>query len=153
MPVNLKELAEFIAEAKKNTYAGERETKTEPDDSRNLDYRKGNYIYKDRYFGSDRFGGEEVVWFREHPIWLMNYFGGIVNRRIDSEKVFAFLKKALSQVHVYAPFRGPSFYREGDFEYLNSSIGDVRRFKGTEEITYKKEIVHKLEYAGGIITE
>lgn len=153
MHINLQELAQYIVRAKKNTYAGKGEGERESDDSKSLQYEEGNYVYRDRYFGSERFGGEEVVWFKGKPVWLMNYYGGVEKKIVDSEKVFAFLRKALLQVSVDRPFRGPRFYKEDDFEYTDSSSGDTTCFKGTEEITYRGETVHRLEYAGGIITD
>ena len=153
MLVNLQELARFIVEAKKNTFAGEGEGKRESDDSKNLHFKQGNYVYRDRYFGSERFGGEEIVWFKGKPVWLMNYYGGIEKKIVDSEVVFAFLRKALLQISVDCPFRGPRFYKEDNFKYADSSSGDATCFKGTEEIAYRGEIIHRLEYAGGVIED
>jgi len=152
MSINLQELAQFIVKAKRNTYAGEGEGLRGPDESKNLQFTDGDYVYRDKYFGSEKFGGEEVVWFKEKPLWLMNYYGGIEKKIVDSERVFDFLRKALLQASSDKPFRGPCFYKEGDFEYVGSSTGDIKCFKGKEEITYQREIVHRLEYAGGIIT-
>jgi len=153
MQVDLEELALFVAKAKRNTYAGKREGQREPDDSKNFHYKEGDHVYKDRYFGSDRFGGEEVVWFKEKPVWLMNYYGGIEKKTVDSERVFAFLRKAILQVSSQRPFRGPHSYKEGDFEYADVSSGDIRGFKGTEKITYRGETVHRLEYSGGVVSD
>jgi len=137
---------------KKNTYAGKGEGRIESDDSKNLQYKEGDYIYRDRYFGSERFGGEEVVWFKGKPVWLMNYYGGIEKKAVDSEKIFAFLRNALLQVSPDKPFRGPRFCREDDFKYTNSSTGDIICFKGTEKATFRRETIHRLGYAGGIIS-
>jgi len=153
MQMNLQELARFIVKAKRNTYARKGEGLRSEDESKNLQYKEGDYFYRDRYFGSEKFGGEEVVWFKEKPVWLMNYYGGIEKKIVDSERVFAFLRQALLQVSVDRPFRGPRFYKEGNFEYVDSSTGDIKCFKGREEITYQEETVHRLEYAGGIISK
>jgi len=47
------------------------------------------------------------------------------------------------------PFRGPSRFNEGDFEYLNEVEGDIYKVKGTETIYFKGEKVYQLEYHGG----
>jgi hypothetical protein len=151
--IDLRELAQFIVKAKKNTYAGEREGQRESDDSKNLQYKEGSYVYRDRYFGSERFGGVEVVWFKDKPVWLMNYYGGIEKKSIDSETVFSILRKALLRVSSNRPFRGPRLYEEEDFEYRDSSFGDITEFSGTEEILYRGETIHRVRYAGGIIKE
>jgi len=148
--MNLQEFARFIVNAKKNTYAGRGEGRRDADGSKNLQFTEGEYTYKDRYFGSERFGGEEVVWVKDKPVWLMNYYGRIEKKTVDSETVFAFLRKALLQVSSDRPFRGPHHYEEGDLEYINSSNGDLTCFKGTEEITCRGETVYKLEYNGGV---
>jgi len=151
MQVNLQELAQFLVKAKRNTYAGGGAEQTGTDESKNLQYKWGDYVYRDRYFGSEKFGGEEVVWFKEKPVWLMNYYGGIEKKIIDSERVFGFLRKALLQVSSDRPFRGPCLYKEGDFEYIDSNSGDITRFQGTEEITYRGKTVHRVKYAGGVL--
>jgi len=152
MQVNLEELALFVVKAKRNTYAGRGEGQRQSDDSKNLQYVEGDYVYRDRYFGSERFGGEEVVWFKEKPVWLMNYYGGIEKNIVDSERVFAFLRKALLQVSSDRPFRGPRAHKEGDFEYTDSSSGDITCFHGKEEIKYCAETIYRLTYSGGAIT-
>jgi len=153
MDVNLEELARFLFKAKRNTYAGGGEGMKGLDKSKNFQFKEGEYVYKDRYFGSDRFGGEEVVWLKEEPIWLMNYYGGIIKKIIDSTTVFAFLRKALSQVSYDRPFRGPNSCKEGDFEYKISCSGDITWFRGTEEILYRGETVYRLGYFGGVTKE
>lgn len=153
MNINLHELVQFLVKAKRNTYAGRGAETVGPDGSKNLQYKEGDYVYKDRYFGSERFGGEEVVWLKGKAVWLMNYNGGITKKIVDSKTVFSFLRKALLQVPADSPFRGPHFYKEGDFEYVDSSSGDITCFRGTEEILYHGEIVHRVEYTGGIIKE
>lgn len=153
MDANLEELAQFLVKAKQNTYASGGEGIKGLDKSKNFRFKEGEYVYRDRYFGSERFGGEEVVWLKEEPIWLMNYYGGIIKKIIDSTTVFAFLRKALSQVSSDRPFRGPNSYEEGDFEYKNSSAGDMKWFKGTEVILYQGETVYRLVYVGGVLRE
>lgn len=103
------ELNEFLVKAKKNTYAksGEGgETKLE-DGTRELTYEEGGFKYRDRYFGSKDFVGEEIVWKNNQPIWGMNYYGFMLPAPVDSKKFLQFLKKALSAVEPSKPFRGP----------------------------------------------
>jgi hypothetical protein len=149
MQVSPQELEEFITKAKKATYASKGEGQTEADGSKTLQFKDGEFTYRDKYFGSYGFGGEEVVWFKEKPVWVMNYYGRIEKRIIDPETIFVFLRRALLKIHPKRPFRGPNHYEEADFEYTNSNIGDITRFIGTEQIAYKGETVYKLEYHGG----
>jgi len=151
MDLNLQELAQFLIKAKKSTYAGGRAQTTGADKSKNLQFKKGKYLYRDRYFGSERFGGEEIVWQKGEPVWLMNYNGGMTKRTLDKETVFAFLRQALMQVSIEKPFRGPLSFVRDDLHYKNLILGDIIWFEGTEEILYRGETVYRVEYSGGII--
>lgn len=58
-----KKLLDFILKAKKSTYAGaENDSKNILNDgSKEFIYAEDNYSYRDRYFGSDPFAGQEVI--------------------------------------------------------------------------------------------
>ena len=77
--INLKELADFLNEANKHTYAADGK-KVEPTrlKSDDLEYQKGDLIYHDTYFGAGDFIGEEIVYKREVPVWGANYHGGFI---------------------------------------------------------------------------
>ncbi|PJB08627.1 hypothetical protein CO122_01295, partial [bacterium (Candidatus Gribaldobacteria) CG_4_9_14_3_um_filter_33_9] len=57
------------------------------------------------------------------------------------------LKKVLEN----KPFRGPDNFKQGDFEYFNKVEGVVENFQGEEAIFYKKQLVYKLNYHGGLV--
>jgi len=67
-------------------------------------------------------------------------------------RTLAKVKGELLQVSSDKPFRGPRFCREDDFKYTNSSTGDIICFKGTEKATFRRETIHRLGYACGIIS-
>ena len=54
----------FLIEAKKQTYANENAPKIDSSrlNSKDYEYKKGNMIYHDTYFGGTNFIGEEVVY-------------------------------------------------------------------------------------------
>ena len=147
------ELTKFLALAKTNTYAT-----TEEDDENILDdgckelkFSKGNFRYRDRYFGSDPFIGEEIIWKDDKIIWGMNYYGTTTSDIVPVKEIYGFLKTALQKITQEKPFRGPENFKNNDFEYLNSSKGDINLFKGEEIIKYKEKEVYKLHYHGGKI--
>ena len=145
-------LEEFLVEAKINTYASEGEfgeTKL-VDGSKELRFGKCGFKYRDRYFGSDFFVGEEVVFENEKPIWGMNYYGKATSD-IRSSIIYDFLKEALKRVTPEKPFRGPDSFKSDDWEYVNRSKGNVEQFIGEEQVLFKGEIVYKLNYHGGLI--
>jgi len=147
------ELVDFIVKAKKQTYASGKPARKLGDCFEEFVYEEGDYRYRDRYHAKDPkpFGGEEIVWQNGKAIWIMNYYGHILSDKIDSNKVYGFLRKAMSLVDDQRPFRGPSHHKEGDFEYIHESKGDVSRFGGTEKIFFQGKEVYRLEYHGGTL--
>lgn len=145
--IDKKELLGFIARAHKNTYAAPKELREkhkckEPILSGHKDYhfKEGDWEYHDSYAGSDWAPGREVVFLKGTPVWAMSYQGKH-NEKYPSEffqeQAFPFLKTALRNVSEDMPFRGPSRFKEGDFEYQFNIEGDFQYFKGRETITFK----------------
>ena len=146
-------LKEFIVKAKRNTYARGIKPKILEDGFEEFVYEEEKYRYRDRYHAKDPkpFGGEEVIWQNGKAIWMMNYYGYMLSNEVDSEIVYEFLRKAMGLVDEQRPFRGPSNFKEGDFEYKDTSEGDIKRFKGTEKIFHNGKNVYTLEYHGGMV--
>lgn len=146
-------LNEFLVKAKINTYAGGGGEKRLEDGGRELVYEDGNLKYRDIYFGSDYFIGEEVVWSDGKVVWGMNYYGKTLSKLISLEKIGTFLKKALKLVTKNRPFRGPNELVDGDFKYRDTSTGGIENFEGTEVIFYRGEKVYELKYHGGVVNK
>ena len=143
----------FLVKAKKKTYAsngefGERKLK---DGAKELIFKENNFYYRDRYYGSKIFIGEEVVLKDNKPFWIMNYFGGCLSDNCPSSKIYVFLKKCLKKVNTNTIFRGPEKFKINYFVYKNKIKGDVKNFYGEEFIYYKNKKVYKLNYHGGLI--
>ena len=149
-----KELVQFLLDAKKSTYAGAKgDGKTiVTDGSMEFNYSDDTYTYRDRYFGSDPFVGEEVVFLNDKAIWVMNYRGYIIDKTINERKVYGFLKKSLMEVLEGAPFRGPSQFTSGDYKYTSEFKGDPDSFVGSESISHKNTKVYELFFHGGVIS-
>jgi len=142
-------LPEFLTEAKRATYAGNGAEKKLPDGSRELNYEKGQLKYRDRYFGSKLFSGQEIIFNKDKPVWSMNYYGKSIKEFIFTEGIYSFLRKALSKVAEDSPFRGPKKFAEGLWGYENKWEGNLDEFSGEEKIFYKDKLVYKLRYHGG----
>lgn len=158
--INLEELAKFLVEAKRNTYASvnKMKIKLERPSFDELEYENGIFYYRDSYSGFFQAPGMEVVRIggkNGKPIWTMAYYGGMLNKfnkDIDfAKQVFNFLKKALKEVPIKIPFRGPINFKENNFEYINNTKGDITRFIGHEKILYKGKEVFNQDYGGGLI--
>jgi len=147
------ELNDFLIKAKINTYAsrGELAESILEDESKELVYKEGEWKYRDRYFGSNKFTGEEIIWQNGRVIWGMNYYGKCLTNIVSSKEVYQFLKKALRQVQKDRPFRGPIELIEDDWKYFDKSIGDIDDFDGYEKIFFQEKLVYELKYHGGIV--
>ena len=146
------ELNNFLVEAKVNTYAsnGESGETKLADGSKEFRFEKEGFKYRDRYFGSRTFIGEEIVFQNEEPIWSMNYYGGVVSG-VESSSAYEFLKEALQKVSLEKPFRGPDNFKKNDWEYMNRPEGSIEKFIGEETISFKGKVIYKLNYRGGVI--
>ncbi len=147
------ELSEFLIKAKNKTYAsnGEGGEKILQDGCKELEYKEKNLYYRDRYYGFNPFIGEEVVFDNGEFIWGMNYYGGVLGDQISAIDVYKFLQKAMRLVSEDRPYRGPSNYIEGNFEYTDKSEGNIECFNGIEKIFFRGEKVYTLRYHGGKI--
>ena len=99
MRIDLKQLANFLNEANKNTYANKDAPKASSSRLKSEDYHfeKDGLIYHDTYFGSRDFMGEEVVYKAYEPVWGLNYYGFILSETTNEKELYGFLRQALVQ--------------------------------------------------------
>jgi hypothetical protein len=151
-----KRLYEFLVKAKTATYAaGEKAKKiVEADKSTTLIFKEDDFRYHDNYFGGEPFGGREVVFFQNEPVYIMTYYGSVSESVSEFKTIYNFLQKALLLIPKDYPFRGPSDYSEGSLAYKNSHTGEIDNFFGEEIITFMdgKEI-YRAKYAGGYVNQ
>lgn len=153
------ELVEFLLEAKRWTYAAQGDdASVEPalSGSKQLEHRRGEYVYRDIYFGIRRFVGQETVCHAGRPVWSMAYGGGILQSNAEIDKirsVYAFLREAMRQVSLEQPYRGPLIHHRSPYTYTCSSTGDMDTFWGVEEISDCSGVVYRLHFAGGRVDE
>lgn len=152
------ELAAFLVEAKRRTYAGSGNTATEVPPalpgSKQLEYRAGNHLYRDVYYGTRFFVGQETAFIDELEVWSMCYSGGVrqeFSDRREAADIYAFLRKALLAVASDSPFRGPPTLVDGDLEYAVEFAGNISRFHGVERIRRLDCEVYELRFSGGIV--
>ena len=147
------ELDEFLIKAKTGTYASNSEANEQKlaDGCLELTYSEGEFSYRDRYFGFDPFVGQEIVFQDGKAIWSMNYYGRTVDKKYPAAQIYAFLQKAMRQVTLERPFRGPSTFEEGAYMYNDESTGTVESFSGVERILFNRHKVYRLKYHGGMI--
>lgn len=149
-------IRDFLIEAKKSTYANGTAEKIESSrlDSKDYEYKKGNMLYHDTYFGGTNFIGEEVVYIDNKIYWAMNYYGVTLDENLGEEAMDNALRPALMQVGVsenIIPVRGPREYKNGDFKYTFEVCGDLTNFSGIETIYKNDKKVYELKCNGGLI--
>lgn len=159
MNIDLKQLTNFIGEANKAGYAssqGNNSTK-EANGSTTIIYQKGLWLFNDNYFGGEPYGGREVVFYDNKPVFMMVYYGRISDKNFDSKDIYSFLQKALKLFPEDKPFRGPSILEEEiddkKMRYENNWRGEIDYFSGEEKIFINDEQVYDAKYAGGLVDQ
>ena len=101
-----------------------------------ISFRDGNFYLLDRYCvvsKSQKSAGTTTIWYRDEPVWVMNYGG------FYEESAIVFLKRALLEAYKEREFvggRGPIFYSENEgLNYVNRPLlEDFAKFEGREEV-------------------
>ncbi|MCK1733769.1 hypothetical protein IVA79_07290 [Bradyrhizobium sp. 138] len=151
------DLAAFLVEAKRRTYAGldDDATVAAPSlaGSKQLEHRAPPYAYRDIYFGMGFFVG--TVSRDERLIWSMSYSGGVRAEIGDRETLLAiykFLRQALLGVRVEQPYRGRPLFEQAGMVYRNEIEGALDRFHGVETIARQDGVpLYELRYSGGLL--
>ncbi len=151
--MDLNQLPQFLVQAKINTYAksGEDQATVLADGQKSFEFEAGSFKYVDTYSGFNPFSGKETVFYLGQAIWEMSYQGEVLAPGVEPKEVYQFLKQALGQVNVGQPFRGPSHFSDGGFEYRNKVEGDINKFQGKETISIDNQEVYHSHYFGGVI--
>lgn len=154
---DLQQLAKFLIEAKKQTYASGDEAKvtSSREGSNDYEYTDGSLTYHDTYFGGVKFIGEEVVYNSDkQAYWGMNYRGETLRLDMSEAAMDAVLRPALSMVGEDAdviPVRGPRRFERYGYVYEFEVEGTLESFNGHETISKDGEIIYRLSCNGGRI--
>ena len=152
-----KELNEFLGKAMLATYAGSGPEADSGTGFTELEFKEGDYLYRDSYTGFFQSWGREVVWYNGKPFWVHVYGGGMKEEFWDDKdfahQTFQFLKKALSEGEKIEEFqpRGPKLFSDGDWKYECEWIGNITQFEGSENISLKDKIVFTHHFFGGLV--
>jgi hypothetical protein len=144
------DLVKFLIKARRATYAipdGE----SSEDGGEQLTYMAGSMAYRDRYFGMNPYGGQELVWNVGHVVWMMNYYAEVTSDDIPLSDIYEFQRLVMGNPVEEKPMRGASGFRQGDFEYRNTSEGNLEGFTGREVILHRGKEVYWMVYHGGIV--
>lgn len=144
----LDDLMRFRLKANKNTYAAfMNEVKSIRLNSHDFRYEEGPFVYYDTYLGGEQFAGEEAIWRKGQAVYAMNYMGRVIRDSFSGN----FLKEALRAATIEMPYRGPEFYRAGEYTYKCKVSGNFVWFQGYEEIFYSNEKIYECYFHGGVL--
>lgn len=157
--INIADLIEIRRKSIELGYASGKKPEADPlrDGFKGFVYKDGEWEARDSYTGYFRSWGEESVRFKNLPVWVCLYGGGMTDKYLgDSElahRTFEFLKFVLITQTAMDKFnpRGPNGLRDGDWFYENEFIGDITKFRGSEAIKNKNEIVFTHDFIGGLV--
>lgn len=150
-----KALKKFLIETKKAGY-GVGNSKAwikEKDGSTTIPFELGDWRMHDNFFGGEPWGGREVVFFKEKPVWIMVMYGAVDSSINNFEEVYGFLQKSLRNQPKDLPLRGPKLFQEEDFVYKNKTIGNLENFIGEEVILKNNKQIYKMNYSGGLVDQ
>ena len=154
--IDLKKLCKFLVEAKKSTYAAGEAVKKiiENDKSTTLIYEVDDWKYQDNYFGGEPYGGREIAFFKNQPVYIMVYYGWVNESVTDFKAVYKVLQGALTLIPENKPFRGPEKYSQDNLSYINIFDGEIDNFFGEEKIISSDgEELYKAKYIGGLVDQ
>jgi len=149
------DLSRFLLYCGREGYAsvGDNGTTKESDGSTTILIKQGEFTFHDNYFGGEPYGGREVVFYQNKTVWMMVYYGLVLDLKADMKPVYGFLRKALAAVPDEAPFRGPNKLISGDLTYTNRWQGEVTRFSGEEFIAKGGQVIYQANYLGGFVDQ
>jgi hypothetical protein len=149
----IQELTDFIVCAKATTYVGSgKKSLSYRPGALDLQFHDGDFAYLDSYFGGTDFIGQEVVYFESNPVWVMNYYGYILQPdMIEAVQAGNVIKLSLQQLYKEGRFLGGFEHRVDEFLYTDANEGDVVHFQGKEWINRDDVRVYELIYHGGLV--
>ncbi len=147
---SLEQLNTFIVSAKAATYVGggAKSLSYRPG-SHDLQFHEGDFSYLDSYFGGADFLGQEVVYHEGKPVWVMNYYGRILEpEMIAAAEAGRVIQESLSKMYEEGRFLGGFEHEISGDTYVDTNEGDVASFTGREWI--EREGV---KVTGGLVKE
>lgn len=153
--MNEQELVEFVREAGLHTYADpnapKRATPYRPQ-CEEYEYTRGDWTYLDSYAWMRDGGGAEIVYYQGKPVWVMNYYGFLINSD-DAKEIYGFLHEALRLRHPVLPVRGDTLEDSArGLRYgVEFSRAEIGAFVGVERIFKSGAQVYECYFHGGLV--
>ncbi len=144
------DLIDFLVVARRETYAIPDGTDV-GDGTRHMLFDSRPWRYRDRYAGTNPYGGHEIVWRDGAVVWMQNYMAEIVCDLRPMDEIYGFQREVLAQPDRDHLMRGPAQFVRGSYCYANSVEGTLARFSGIETITHDGTPVYRMIFHGGVV--
>lgn len=148
------EIHSFLKRSNEAGYANpEVHSTNETDGSHTIKYAEGDWKFHDNYFGGEPFGGREVIFYKNKPVFIMVYYGSITNFVKPIDEVYAFLKQALLLGNSHEiPVRGPMVFEDiRGWKYEFEVKGALESFSGVEKIFFEDKCIYEAFVSGGVV--
>ncbi len=151
---SITEIESFLKRSNEAGYANPAvQSVDEEDGSHTIQHQEGDWKFHDNYFGGEPYAGREVVFYKDSPVFVMVYYGHIMDTKRTINDVYAFLKQALllGNSHII-PVRGPMrFEKAGGMRYEFQVHGTLASFHGTEKIFDRETCIYEAFVSGGVV--
>ena len=151
--MNKTKLTDFLLQARVKTYAGAGgQVKSVFSGSTQLEFTDNDWLYRDVYYtGRGLFMGLETVYFQDHPVWSMSYFGNF--RKLSETEVDRVLRKALLENWKTTRIWKDVEWKSGLYQYICTPDfeGSIDELAGMEKIYKNGKEVYFFFFAGGLI--
>lgn len=154
MSLDLDKLNKFLIDSNNAGFTSGESKKwiKEKDGSTTIPFEKGKWRSDDNFFGGEPYGGRIIVFYKEKPVWMMVYYGYVVEGT-NIDEVYEVLKRALGKMPRDYPFRGPKELSVGKYNYKNSWKGNSDNYSGQETVSTGKKMVYRANYLGGLVDQ
>lgn len=151
--VNSGELKKFLIKANMPHADGSAEITEESDGSRTIVYEHADWQMHDNFFGGEPYGGRQVVFYQNKPVWICVYYGFVDKNLSSAADVYDFLREALRYPPKDMPLRGPAFYEKSNMEYRHAVPDDIENFSSEETITKNGKQIYSAQFVGGMVDQ
>lgn len=148
----MKNIEKFIIEARTETYASSNGfVKSALNGSKQLEYKKGNLLYRDVYYtGKNNFYGIETIFDNDKPVFGMSYYGNwgdMTEQEIDEILRVALISNPKTRLNKEIEWRNKDFV----YNCNPDTTDGIKEIGGTETISKNGNQIYIFYYAGGML--
>lgn len=151
--ISIEEINKFLLKADRGHADGTAELKKQVNGSRTITFSDGDFSMEDNFFGGEPYGGQQVIFYKNEPVWICVYYGRVLETELPADDVYDFLREALQHPNLKQPLRGPATYKNNRLEYQNMLEGDTANYLGREIILENGKEIFWTQYVGGWVDQ